>query len=129
RHRRAGWRAFGRGAEQLRRLPEREDHPPGPPGLRAAIREHRLHRRMVHGPQWGVCPLPPRVELDLRRWPLLPSGGGAVSDLPQIDPGAVIQRQAAKIAELTTQVASLELLCEALRDERDAARAEVASSE
>jgi len=52
-----------------------------------------------------------------------------VSDLPQIDPGAVIQRQAAKIAELTTQVASLELLCEALRDERDAARAEVASSE
>ncbi|PSL04140.1 hypothetical protein CLV30_106145 [Haloactinopolyspora alba] len=45
-----------------------------------------------------------------------------MSDLPQIDKDAVIRRQAERIADLSTQVASLEVLAEALRDERDEAR-------
>src|SRR5690606_27278191 len=50
-----------------------------------------------------------------------------MSNLPEINKDAVIRRQAERIAELSTQVATLEVLAEALRDERDAARAEAAS--
>ena len=52
-----------------------------------------------------------------------------MSNLPEINKDAVIRRQAERIADLSTQVATLEVLAEALRDERDAARAEAASGE
>jgi hypothetical protein len=48
-----------------------------------------------------------------------------MSDLPQIDAGDVIRRQAETIANLTTQVIQLELTAEALRTQRDEARAEL----
>jgi outer membrane murein-binding lipoprotein Lpp len=45
-----------------------------------------------------------------------------MSELPAIDPKAVINRLSSKVADLTSQVTQLELLAEALRDERDEAR-------
>ncbi len=52
-----------------------------------------------------------------------------MSDLPQIDQGAVIQRLSAQIAGLTTQVASLEVLAEALRDERNSLQEQIDGAE
>lgn len=49
--------------------------------------------------------------------------------LPQIDPAQVAQKLLTKNNELTYQVTQLEVLAEALRDERDAARAKVAELE
>lgn len=47
-----------------------------------------------------------------------------MSDLPEIDPNKVAQRLNAKGAEKEYQLIQLELLAEALRDERDQARTE-----
>lgn len=49
--------------------------------------------------------------------------------LPQIDPAQVAQKLLSKNSELTFQVTQLEVLAEALRDERDAARTKVAELE
>lgn len=46
-----------------------------------------------------------------------------MSTLPQIDAGDIIRRQAETIASLTVQIIQLELTAEALRRERDEARA------
>jgi len=47
------------------------------------------------------------------------------SDLPQIQAEAVAQRLAQKVAEQAGQIASLELLAEALRDQRNVLQARV----
>jgi len=52
-----------------------------------------------------------------------------MNDLPTIDAQAVINRMAEKNAELTTQLASMEVLCEALRNERNQLRARVSELE
>lgn len=49
--------------------------------------------------------------------------------LPQIDPAQVAQKLLGKNSELTYQVSQLEVLAEALRDERDVARTKVAELE
>jgi len=46
-------------------------------------------------------------------------------DLPQIKAEDLVQRLSQRVAELVSQVASLELLAEALRDERNQLRARV----
>lgn len=49
-----------------------------------------------------------------------------MSELPQIDPAKIAQRLVTKNGELTYQVTQLEVLAEALRDQRDNAEATVA---
>jgi hypothetical protein len=44
-----------------------------------------------------------------------------MSELPQIDPAKVAQKLISKNGDLTYQVTTLEVLAEALRDERDEA--------
>ncbi len=52
-----------------------------------------------------------------------------MSELPQIDPAKVAQKLIAKNGELTYQVTQLEVLAEALRDQRDASDKRVAELE
>lgn len=49
-----------------------------------------------------------------------------MSDLPSIDPAKVAQKLLTKVTDLTHQTVQLEVLAESLRDERDAARRQVA---
>lgn len=52
-----------------------------------------------------------------------------MSELPQIDPKKVAQKLISKNGDLTYQVTTLEVLAEALRDERDEAVNRVAELE
>lgn len=52
-----------------------------------------------------------------------------MSELPQIDPAKIAQKLINKNGELTYQVTQLEVLAEALRDERDKAVNQVAELE